>query len=239
MLKKVCTVLLLILSFSHVTAQSRVVDRDNFMWLTYAVNKPLKNNFKLSASIQSRRYIFPDRQHQFLPSVEITKGFKSGINISAGFTYFLQALPQTRQDVEVVRPELRPYQRISTGRKIGNWKINHRFTLEERWFRNTEGEELVEGYFFNFRLRYRVMLQRDLNQDGDLILVLSDEVMANAGSSITTNIFDQNRIYAGLKKNFSEQISVDLGYMYWYQQTDAITAFNSWHIINIGVSHSL
>lgn len=239
MVRKVCFSLLFIGSIIQATAQSRTVDRDNFMWLTYAISKPLQNDFKLSASIQSRRYIFPDRQHQLLPSIELTKSFPSGISLSAGFTYFWQALPQSREDVELVRPELRPYQRIATNRQIGNWTINHRFTLEERWFRNTEGDQLADGYFFNFRLRYRIMVQRTLNQSGDLKLVLSDEVMANAGSSITTNIFDQNRIYVGLKKDLSSNTSIDVGYMYWYQQTATIIDFASWHIINIGFSHSL
>jgi hypothetical protein len=49
-------------------------------------------------------------------------------------------------------------------------------------------------------------------------LVLSDEVLLQFGSGIVLNTFDQNRLFAGLKKSLSRSWSFDLGYMLVYQQ---------------------
>jgi hypothetical protein len=50
------------------------------------------------------------------------------------------------------------------------------------------------------------------------LLVLSDEILVQFGSGIVTNTFDQNRFFAGIKKNLSPSLSFDFGYMPVFQQ---------------------
>jgi hypothetical protein len=63
---------------------------------------------------------------------------------------------------------------------------------------------------------------KEINQQAQLralpSLVLSDEVLLQFGSGIVLNTFDQNRLFAGLKKSLSRSWSFDLGYMLVYQQ---------------------
>jgi len=223
----------------QVDAQDRTVQRDNFIWGTYSLSKSLSSGLNITAAIQSRRYAFPDRHHQLLTTLGLSKKFDSGITLGGGFTYFWQALPISRDEVGVVRPELRPFQSISMGDDLGKWSISHRFIVEERWFRNTDGDELANGYFFQMRFRYRFMIQRPLDSENNWLLVLSEEAMLNGANPDITNVFDQNRVYIGLKKKLSDSMKADVGYLYWYQQFPDVTSFASFHIINIALSHTI
>ncbi|MTI20883.1 DUF2490 domain-containing protein [Fulvivirga sp. RKSG066] len=229
---------LFLFSFSQSIAQ-RDVQRDNFIWVTYSLTKPLNNGLSLGFMVQSRRYAFPDRQHQLLGGPKVTKRFDSNIVLGGGFIYFRQALPVSRGEVDLVRPELRPFQEIGITNDIGEWSVGHRLMVEERWFRETEGNELVDGYFFQVRVRYRLMLQRALGKSERLKAVISNELMVQGADPEITNIFDQNRFYAGFKLKQSDRISIDAGYMYWYQQFPDITSFASFHIINLALTHTL
>ncbi len=235
----VVTLILLLMVCASDTYGQKNVQRDNFLWGTYNLSKPLNGGTVVSLSAQSRRFVLPDRQHQFKATASVIKSLNHGLSIGAGFSYFLQALPIDRSDVIVVRPELRPHQEISYGTTLGKWSIKHRFMAEERWIRNVLNEELTDGNDFSMRLRYRLLLERSLGEESTWTGVLSSEVMLNAANSEVNNIFDQNRLYFGLKNKVSSHISFDVGYIYWYQQFPSTVDYASFHILNLGVNHTL
>lgn len=234
----VTLILILMVSASDVYGQKNV-QRDNFLWGTYNLTKPLNGGVKVALSAQSRRFVLPDRQHQFKATALVLKSLNNGLSIGGGFSYFLQALPISRGDVVVVRPELRPHQDISYGTELGKWAIKHRFMAEERWIRNVVNGDLAKGNDFSMRLRYRILLERNLGEESSWTGVLSSEVMFNAANSNFNNIFDQNRLYVGLKNKVSAHISFDVGYIYWYQQFPSTTDYASFHILSLGVNHTL
>lgn len=231
-------VLLLIITVGNSYSQ-RSVQRDNFLWGTYNLVLPVGDKTKVSLSGQSRRYVLPDRQHQFKATAAISRSLNNGFNVGAGFSYFLQALPISRNDVVVVRPELRPHLEISHKSIIGKWVMQHRFMAEERWIRNVVNGELSDGNEFSMRLRYRVLFERPLGDASSWSAVLSTEAMLNAANSDINNIFDQNRLYFGVKNKVSDHISFDIGYIYWFQQFPSTTDYASFHILSLGVNHTL
>lgn len=238
--RKITLSLLFILCLiGHEVKSQRKVQHDNFIWLTYTLHKSLKNNWKATLFLQSRRFAFPDRQHQFKPAIGVSKSWSSGISAGMSISYFLQAVPGNRQEVDVVRPEWRPFQFISLKQKIGSSTVSQRFMVEERWIHNTANGELVDGSTFSFRLRYRVMYLKPLDEAADWKLNINNEVMVNAGESVNAHVFDQNRLYLGLRRKISEQLEADVGYMYWYQQYPSLTNFASFHIVYIGITHHL
>jgi len=235
----VATLILLLIVAASDTYSQKNVQRDNFLWGTYNLIKPLKGGTKVSLSAQSRRFILPDRQHQFKATALVTKSLNNGLTIGGGFSYFLQALPIDRNEVVVVRPELRPHQEISYGSELGKWMIKHRFMAEERWIRNVVNGDLADDNEFSMRLRYRLLLERSLGEESTWSGIISSEAMFNAANSNVNNIFDQNRLYVGLKNKVSDHISFDVGYIYWYQQFPSTTDYASFHILNLGVNHTL
>ena len=49
--------------------------------------------------------------------------------------------------------------------------------------------------------------------------------MVNQGKHIVINQLDQNRIYLGIERGFYKGLSVELGYLHWYQQRPSANQF--------------
>jgi hypothetical protein len=61
--------------------------------------------------------------------------------------------------------------------------------------------------------------------------------MVNQGKHIVINQFDQNRIYLGIERGFYKGLSVELGYLHWYQQRPSVNQFFERNIIRLTVNH--
>lgn len=224
-------------------SQSKNVSRETFYWLRYSPSFGLGNDWTLKGEIEIRRFVFPDRQHQLLiPRMTFVKRLPNGWDAGAGALYLLQALPQDAEsDIALTRPEIRPHQELIMKDSWGAVGVSHRYRLEERFRRKTEGDELVSGYDFNFRFRYRLQFAYPLNKKegaGELALKLYDEVMVNFGEQVVRNTFDQNRIYLGLDTQLSKQSSLEAGLMNWFQQQSSGDDFRSRYILRITFSQS-
>jgi hypothetical protein len=128
--------------------------------------------------------------------------------------------------------------------QLGNVVIDHRYRLEARFFHNTNASksELEDGFGFgNYRFRYRVQATIPIVKIADnrfLKLKVNDEIHVNMGSKIVTNTFDQNRLYVGSSVDILPNLSIDLGYLNWFQQNRADVFYNR-DIIQLAVFHTI
>ncbi|MHC2990361.1 hypothetical protein OB13_01705 [Pontibacter sp. HJ8] len=183
----------------------------------------------------------PDRQHQFALRTHLNYRLGENWDASAGFTYFLQSPHDPQATNKLVIPELRPHVQFDYRQPIGRLLITHRYRAEKRFFRNTANEELAKGYNTNYRFRYRLGFEyrlTDINEK-PLKLKVSNELHINTGKRITYNRFDQNRIYLGLNYAVLKRVSVEAGYLNWYQQRTAGDQFYNRHILNFALSHKI
>lgn len=218
----------------------RSITSQGILWLDYSNRLKLDEHWQIHTDLSLRRFVFPDRLHQaILPRVHVQYKLEGNAEVGAGTTLFLQALPQDgRKEVDQIRPELRPHQTFYISQKFGKTSINHRYQVEERFFLRTNEHEPQ----FNLRFRYRLQVQIPLNRTTSalpLALNLSDEIMLNAGQEIIYNLFDQNRIYAGIRFQFSKTIATEAGYMNWFQQRSSGTDFYNRHIARLAITHTL
>jgi PIN domain nuclease of toxin-antitoxin system len=163
------------------------------------------------------------------------------IQAGIGFTYALQYPQDHRSKSDLVVPELRGQQDITLKQTIGKASLNHRYMIEERFIRKVQEQELLPGYIFNFRFRYRLQAEIQLlkKEVQNLGLVLYDEAMLNLGKSIVKNVFDQNRIYAGLKWGVLPSWAVEAGYLHWFQQRASGSDFFSRDIARLSIYHKI
>lgn len=225
------------------TAQEKNIDHETFYWLRYSPSFGLGDNWSLKGEIELRRWAFPDRQHQLLvPRVTFLKKLSNGWDVGVGGVYFLQSLPQDGEvDIDLTRPEIRPHQELTMRDKVGNVGITHRYRLEQRFRRKTEGTELADGYDFNLRFRYRLQFRIPLNEKngaGALDFKVGDEVMLNAGKNIVRNTFDQNRLYVGIRNKFSSKTNLEVDLINWFQQRSNGDDFRSRYILRVTFNQS-
>lgn len=223
-------------------ATNKRITHQQLLWFAYFARVDMGPKWYLVAEIQERRFMFPDKQHQFVTRAHFHRKFAEGWDFSAGFTYFLQSPQDPRSRSTLVMPELRPHIQVDGRSKLHpKVELTHRYRAERRFFRNVENDALAEGYAGSYRVRYRLALQYTLweREERKLRAILSDEIHFNFGSRIVNNSFDQNRIYAGLGFAFNKQLAIGLGYLNWFQQRTSGVYYYDRDIVRFSVEHRL
>lgn len=63
--------------------------------------------------------------------------------------------------------------------------------------------------------------------------------MINAGNNVGFSIFDQNRVYIGVEKNLHKNVSIEMGYLYWFQQRSTGYQFFKSDIFRFTLYHKM
>ncbi|GAB3825287.1 DUF2490 domain-containing protein [Pontibacter rugosus] len=218
---------------------AKEVTHQQLVWYGYNNTLELSERWSINVEVEERRFINPDEQHQFLTRGQARYTLGKGWEAAAGFAYFLQSPHDPHAAVKLVVPELRPHLQLDYKQPLHKLTIAHRYRAERRYFRNTADGELAEGYTSNYRFRYRLSLEYPLLKIGQqpLKAKLNNELMFNAGKNITNNRFDQNRIYLGLSYPVHKNVSVEAGYLKWFQQSASGYQFYDRDILRFIVSH--
>lgn len=223
-----------------VSAQSgREVVRQKLVWVRYNNQLTLHPKLALHSEVDNRAYVAPFAEHHLVLRSVLRYTLLPQVEVGAGLVFALQQPHDPRSTSDLTVPELRPQQDITVKQTVGKITLNHRYQLDERFIRRSVENELVPGYTFHLRFRYRLQAQVPLYKapQHTLKLMLADELMFNAGKSIQQNIFDQNRVYIGLQREQKGAFSYEVGYMKWYQQRPSGTSFFNRDILRFSVFH--
>ena len=203
------------------------------LWYGYFLTLQFNKKWYAQTELQERHFINPTAQHQFLIRSHLHRSFESsGWESSAGMAIFRHHPNDPEAPVKLGVPEVRPHVEVAYKQRLKKVIVDHRYRAETRFFQNTNEErtELKKGFDFNsFRFRYRLQVTLPMWKIDDaraLKIYVGDEILFNAGKKITTNTFDQNRIYAGLTMDVSKSFILDVGYLNWFQQSATGTYYN-------------
>jgi len=235
-----------LLPVMYLPVHARDVTAQGLAWYSYFNTLKINDKWQIISEIHERHFLNSVAQHQnvYRFKAHYTLG-KSGWDIAPSMTFFLQTTPQDPERMEALMvPELRPHLELNYKQKLSRAVLMHRYRLEARFFHNVNDEQtaLEPGYSFgNFRARYQFSATVPLFKIKDerkLSLRLGDELMVNFGKKIEKNFFDQNRIFGSVVVDVLDNLSLDAGYLNWYQQRPNGTFYNR-HFLRIGVQHTI
>jgi len=243
-IRLLCTIWIL-LGLADQVAQaqptSKQITQQAIAWYRLEERIDLGSAWRIGLETEIRNFNFTGHRFQYYVRGRVQYNLNDRWRIGLGMAYFLQTNNQPRIKGNLDVPEIRPHQEAIYQHKAGRWLTVHHIRLEERFFRNTNGKELLEGYRFNFRFRYRLEVNYTLNQPpaevGALRLRTHAEVMLNAGENIVYNFFDQFRFYAGLNYQFSKHWAFEAGYMKSFQQRESGYQFLDRDIFRLALQH--
>jgi hypothetical protein len=221
------------------------VTTQNLIWHRFDVTAKLPRKFRISLELNERYYAVPAAQHQLVLRSNVFYDLKHHWTAFSGYTYFLQSPNDPESTTNLVVPEHRLQHGFMHHQDYGKVALVQRLQIEERFFRNATKTELIEGHRFVFRFRYRMFVDIKLlnrNEDkpkGDWVLRVGDEIHLQAGQSIKGQPFDQNRAMAFLQYFITNNLSVDIGYINWYQQRSGSQGFYNRHIFTTGLQAKL
>lgn len=144
---------------------------------------------------------------------------------------------------KISKAELRAWQEFFLNQKVTRLNVSSRFRLEERYFKNVINNELEDSYNFNYRFRYRFYISFPLNNsaimDRTISINLGDEIFINSGKEIINNIFDNNRIIAGISYQVNKKLSATFNYTNQFTQTKLVNNFEENDILWLSFTHTI
>jgi Protein of unknown function (DUF2490) len=239
---RIIVLLFCIISINTTLAQQKEITYQSLYWVRYYNQLTINKNWIWHNEIDNRRFFEGNRQHHLIMHSHLHYKFLPTLDAALGFTYSRQSPQDPKSVSELVIPELRPFQEINLTQKLSKrLTIAQRFRLDERFIHQNNGNELLDGYGFNFRFRYRLQANIILGdiQKNRAILKIANETMLNAGPKIILNQFDQNRLSTAVELNINKNLSVELGLIHWYQQRNTGYQFFSRNILRLTVYHKL
>jgi len=195
--------------------------RESLLWTGYFASAALDAQWSLALEYQERFWGAPLQRHQRVRRVHLHRQVGSVTVLTTGFTYFEQGSQDPRVHTEVLVPELRPHVQAEVRQRWSERvSVAQRGRAEFRAFRRVEDGTLTDGFRTAGRLRYRVGLDVALwpALARGPSLKVSDEIMVMLGDRNLADAFDQNRIEAGFSTPLSEQLALDVTYLWWHQR---------------------
>ncbi|MCD9017161.1 DUF2490 domain-containing protein [Parachryseolinea silvisoli] len=211
------------------------------LWLGFFNQTRLTDKFGFWVDVHYRQTgTFIDRPFQFIFRPAVTYFIKDNLRINVGYA-FVNHFPA--KGLGTSRPEHRVWQQIWWNQKYPGLTTLQWLRLEERFNHKIANDQLLDGYNFNYRLRYNLsffipLLGKELAPKTPFIAVMN-EVFINFGGKIVYNTFDQNRFFAGLGYQFTPHLNAQLGYMNAFQQEATGNNYISTNAIRLFFFHSL
>jgi Protein of unknown function (DUF2490) len=206
----------------------------DFYWVKGYLKLRFSERNSLHIDLEERRLINPHKENQLLIQSHYHHQLNKGMDVAAGIEYSRQ---NTLTSIDFVVPEYRLFQEINFFQKLSpQLEIQHRYRLEERWQHNSISAELLEGYKFATRLRYRLQATYQFTKAK---VKAFNEIMVHTSKGISSNVFDQNRVYIGAEYPISSQLTTELGGMYIWQQSSNNTNASTRNIIRLSFYYTL
>lgn len=193
--------------------------------------------------IDDRHFFENNRQQQLIIHSRLHYKFIKNMEAAFGITYSSQNPQDPQSTSKLIIPEFRPVQEISFSNPFSSrFNLQQRLRVDERFIRKNDRLNLLEGYDFHIRFRYRIQMSYRINEIEDkvpLAVKISDELMINSGSKFAGKRFDQNRIYTGLELGLVKDLSAELGYLHLSQQRANINQYFERDIIRLTLYHKI
>jgi Protein of unknown function (DUF2490) len=220
------------------SASAQTVTSFGSFWIRYFNQTRLTEKITLNAHLDERILFNPSRQFQLFTHLHVNYLAKPWLDVGLGGNFnWTNAVKNPGLKV----PELRPWQETTLIKQMPrNWQFQFRYRLDERFIHNNDGMELLDGYHFNFRHRFRPQLSYTFYNESKskrYVFRVSDEFMLNTGN--ITDTFDQNRFYFSLEVPLAKKWTVETGYMNQLQSRPSDDNLNDRHLIRVSIYHKV
>lgn len=240
------SILLLVLccSCSWTRAQKNVQHQAQ-IWHGIYVNVPISKCFQLGSEIQERHFVTPVAQQQFLVRNQLFYNLSNDAKAILGISHFQHGPSKPNVKNAITIPEWRLEIGLSNRQVYKNLIVQHRYRWESRFYKQVDNNQLSKKYSFShFRLRYQLgidipLIKKKSRELPLFTLKLREEVMLNIGASIVYNIFDQNRLSAGLYATPNANVAFEITYLNLFQQQARGTDFYNRNILRLSFYYNI
>lgn len=198
----------------------KVYDNQN-VWVNHTLTYGIFPKYSLHSEVQWRREDWLQHPQQFLLRWGITRDLNNGLSVTAGYCY-VHTSQYGKTPVKAPFPENRGWIQLQQKNVRGRIELVERIRIEQRFVHTPtlnptshvyEAGDAVYSNRARFLQRFNIALNKKTIENGTLYLALWDEFFAAFGKNVPTNVFDQNRAFAGIGIQLSKLGRLELGYL--------------------------
>jgi len=207
---------ILLIGFTPALSQ-RIVNHQSLYWIRYQNQFFFSPNLYWNNEVDNRRFFGKDVQNQFIFHSRLHYK-KNSWDFGGGITASWIFAQKPENGYTHAAIELRPVVEASHELRLGSVGIQNRARIDNRFLEEDPDKSIFDASTYVLRFRYRLQGRIPLRKNEEdvsvIILRVADEIMLNH----TKNTFDQHRIYVSTDFLISKALTVELGYIYIYQQ---------------------
>jgi hypothetical protein len=199
----------------------RILNTNTNVWLNYTGTFKISSHWSIYAESQLRRSEVVSKPQQFLIRPALQYNFDNNNSISMGYLFVYTNVYGSQPALSAFG-ENRTWQQLQIRSQNGPFEIVNRLRLEQRWVNipvkdisgmSKEGDPV---YSNRMRIQNKISLPFKGKQivEKSFYAMIGDEVMINFGNNVKGNVFDQNRIFAGLGYRIPKIGRIEAGYLY-------------------------
>lgn len=212
------------------------------LWFSYNNTITIGKHWSLHNELENRHFVGPKAENLLALRSYVRYKIGKHIDVGGGFFYYLAGTNVPEKPTRLLTPELRPMAEVSNYFTWGRFTLHQRLRSEQRFIHKTANNALARGYTYQMRLRYRlgldVLLYSTRETGHSLKLRLSDEVMGQAGKTIS-HFFDQNRVSISLVYQPPWPIGIEAGYLWWFQERATAGEYLSRQVFRLALLHKI
>ena len=206
---------------SHAQESIRTVVSQPAAWVNYTGIHPVSDQWRVLAELQFRQYDGGRQPMQRFVRTGLLRVVTPGVRMGGGYLFAHTSPPEDFVPTVIRFSEHRLWQQFDMNANTGKFAWNHRYRLEQRWTQRlgTSGPDSAQhlGWNYSNRMRYMARVVRAPGggppKNGKLYLAAYNELFMSFGRNVRFNVFDQNRAFVGLGKQWSPKFRAELGYM--------------------------
>lgn len=201
------TLLLLALTFTISNFAQQTGDDQLGSWHMYFGTNKISEKVSIHTEGQLRYYEQAKNFNQLLLRTGLNYHINPNAIVTGGYGYIstdgtFDELPDEDNAIEH-----RIFEQLILKNKVGQFKFEHRYRLEQRFIRRGDKGDANYSKSNEHRARYR--LQVTLPLSDIFFLNVYDEIFLN----LQDQVYGQNRLYVALGVNVTDNLSVQAGYL--------------------------
>jgi hypothetical protein len=220
-LRRIFFFMLLLVPIVNHAQNTRIRNNNNILWLNGFGTFRMTPKWSIHSEFQFRRAEGLNYGQQELYRFGINNKLNEQMVVRIGGAY-VETHPYGTIPLNVFGKafsEYRTFQMLTLQNPIKNFKISHRFMLEQRWVGKYSKENLdqedVYTYLNRARYQFRVQSPEWKLKSGKsgFYALFQDEIFVGFGRNVGENIFDQNRFSVQLGCKVNSHLSVETGFL--------------------------